>query len=67
MQSDLAVHMQVLVGRVSWVEGLVSEHMQVLITMVYHNKGTFLCSLTNRSTQVQLQVHVLYIHMYVPT
>ena len=29
-----------------------SEHMQVLISMVYHYRGTCICSLTNRSTQV---------------
>ena len=31
----------------TWVERLVSEHMQVLITMVYHYKGTCICLLTN--------------------
>ena len=36
----------------TYLGGLVSEHMQVLITMVYHHKGTCICSLTNRSTQV---------------
>ena len=40
----------------TWVEGLVSEHehMQVLMTMVYHCKGTCIYSLTNHSTQVPI-------------
>ena len=36
----------------TWVEGLVSEHDAGTYTMVYHCKGTCICSLTNRCTRV---------------
>ena len=38
----------------TWVEGLVSEHNAGTYTMVYHYKGTCICSLINRSTLVQV-------------